>query len=348
MAKRAECPTGETWMSKTKDALEKQIVKKYGHVIRTGMDVFEESEQLQTIPVSPSIDLALGGGIKEGNWVILTGDPKSGKTTTALQFAATCQKKEHGSRPIIYLNAEGRLKSMNLGGISGLQPEKIKVIESESEPLTAEQYLDIAETYVRATPECVLIIDSVSSLIPSRELTDEITGQFRAGLPKILGSFTKRLSNVVPRQKAIIILITHFIANTTGYGKSKVSDSGNKIRYQVDTHMEIKSVKPWEMGGEQIGQMVTWKVLCSGAGGFPGGEAESWIRYGIGVDTTQELLHKGLEFGLINRSGAWYNFELEELSNTETKFQGQERLYSFLQENPSVSKTLEEKIKEAI
>ena len=80
-------------MSKTKDALEKQIVKKYGHVIRTGMDVFEESEQLQTIPVSPSIDLALGGGIKEGNWVILTGDPKIGKQPQPFSLPPHVKKK---------------------------------------------------------------------------------------------------------------------------------------------------------------------------------------------------------------------------------------------------------------
>ena len=112
--------------------------------------------------------------------------------------------------------------------------------------------------------------------------------------------------------------------------------------------MEIKSVKPWEMSGEQIGQMITWKILCSGAGGFPGGESESWIRYGIGIDTTQELLHKGLEFGFINRSGAWYNFEVDGISDTEAKFQGQEKLYSFLKENPDIAQKLESKIKEAI
>ena len=193
--------------------------------------------------------LALGGGVKEGSWVILTGDPKSGKTTTALQFAATCQSKEYGERPIVYINAEGRLKSMNLGGIKGLEKEKIKIVESEDEPISAEDYLDIVEKYVRAEPNCVVIIDSVSSLIPSRELMDEVSGQFRAGLPKILSNFTKRLGNVVPRQKSIIIMITHFIANTTGYGKTKIADSGVKIRYQVDTHLEIKNTRPWEAGG---------------------------------------------------------------------------------------------------
>ena len=348
-----------------------EVMKKYGKVVRSGNTVFDESENLEVIPVTPALDLALGGGIKEGSWVILTGDPKSGKTTTALQFAATCQSKEYGERPIVYINAEGRLKSMNLGGIKGLEKEKIKIVESEDEPISAEDYLDIVEKYVRAEPNCVVIIDSVSSLIPSRELMDEVSGQFRAGLPKILSNFTKRLGNVVPRQKSIIIMITHFIANTTGYGKTKIADSGVKIRYQVDTHLEIKNTRPWEAGGKQIGQMVNWRVLCSSAGGFPGGEAQSWIKYGIGIDRTQEIINMALEFGLVSKAGAWYkcDFVLEEEKNLTTpsvskllsdnevdssniesvtkffKFQGQERLYNFLEENFFLMEILENDIR---
>ena len=168
------------------DPTTKEIIKKYGEGVRSGSDVFEEIKNLKTIPVSPALDLALGGGIKEGSWVTLTGDPKSGKTTTALQFASTCQKKEYGSRPIIYLNAEGRLKAMNLEGVHGLDREGIKVVGTHEEPMSAEYYLNIAESYIRQTPNCVLIVDSISSLIPEKELIDDVNAQFRPSLPKLL------------------------------------------------------------------------------------------------------------------------------------------------------------------
>ena len=87
-----------------------KIFKEYGNIISSGLDVLEEKKNYKTISVSPAIDIALGGGIKEGSWLTLTGDPKSGKTTTALQIAANCQKE---GRPIIYLDVEGRLKDMN-------------------------------------------------------------------------------------------------------------------------------------------------------------------------------------------------------------------------------------------
>ena len=88
-----------------------KIFKDYGNIISNGLDVLEEKKNYKTISISPAIDIALGGGIKEGSWLTLTGDPKSGKTTTAMQIAANCQKE---GRPIIYLDVEGRLKDMIL------------------------------------------------------------------------------------------------------------------------------------------------------------------------------------------------------------------------------------------
>ena len=64
-----------------KQALKKQITKKYGEVMRSGADVFEEIKDLKVIPISPALDYGLGGGIREGSWVKMTGEPKTGKRT---------------------------------------------------------------------------------------------------------------------------------------------------------------------------------------------------------------------------------------------------------------------------
>ena len=45
----------------TKDLIKKQIQKKYGNIIRSGADVFEEIKDLQVIPISPALDYALVG-----------------------------------------------------------------------------------------------------------------------------------------------------------------------------------------------------------------------------------------------------------------------------------------------
>jgi recombination protein RecA len=315
-------------MAKTKTKSEKSItpsyldktIKEYGQILKKGSEVLKDKEDLQVISISPAIDVGLGGGVLEGSWITLTGDPKSGKTTTSMQIAKNCQELD---RTIIYLDVEGRLKKLNFE-LAGLDPEKMVVISPVDKPVSAEQFLDIAYKMM-SDPEyhgAVLIIDSISSLIPQKEL-DADFGSFRAGLPKILSIFTKKIGQLLPTQKGLIIAITHFIANTSGYGKAKMADGGNKIQYQVDTRMEItggggnSAVTPWmDNNGTQIGQIVNWKVLCSSMGS-PGDFIQSYIRYGHGIDKVKEIMSLGLDLGFVSKRGSWYTLDF--MLSTETK-----------------------------
>ena len=171
-----------------------KIIKDYGKIITTGTQVLESQKNKKVISVSPAIDIALGGGILEGSWLTLTGDPKSGKTTTAMQIAANCQKE---GRPVIYLDVEGRLKGMNFE-VADLDPAKMEIIQPEDEPLPAETFLDVAHKLMSNVDYdgAVLIIDSISSLLPAKELDGDFTPG-RAGLPKILSIFTKKMGQLL-------------------------------------------------------------------------------------------------------------------------------------------------------
>ena len=345
-----------------------KIIKEYGNIISSGTEILEERKNYKIISVSPAIDIALGGGIKEGSWLTLTGDPKSGKTTTAMQIAANCQKD---GRPIIYLDAEGRLKDMNFQ-IQDFDPDKMKVIHPDDKPLPAEDALDASHKLMSdaAYYGAVLIIDSISSLIPKKELDGDMTPG-RAGLPKVLSIFTKKMGQLLPRQRGLIIAVTHYIANTGGFGKAKMSDGGNKIQYQADTRMEIAgggekipAVTPWTNSNkERIGQVVNWKIICSSMGA-PGGQVQSWIRYGHGIDKEQELLMLAHDLGMIEKAGAWLtctfmldhtkvakeivptlNIEDDEAILKAFKFQGQDKLYTFFSNNPKLYDILEQSIK---
>lgn len=354
---------------KTPDYLEK-VIKDYGNIISNGLELLDQKKSYKVISVSPAIDIALGGGIREGSWVTLTGDPKSGKTTTAMQIAANCQKE---GRPIIYIDAEGRLKDLNFQ-IDGLDPSKMEVIHPDDKPLPAEDLLDIAYKLM-SSPEnhgAVLIIDSISSLIPAKELVGDMTPG-RAGLPKILSIFTKKIGQLLPRQRGLVIAITHYISNTAGFGKAKLADGGNKIQYQADTRMEIAhggektpAIQAWEVNKERVGQVINWKIICSSMGA-PGGNVQSYIRYGRGIDFAQEVFTLACDLGLVSKAGAWYtcNFmseckemakELEPNLNVDDeeavlkafKFQGESKVYEFFLQNKNVCDYVEKTIKEML
>ena len=185
------------------DVVSSNVVSNYGDVVRTGSEVLNNLNSLQVIGVSPALDIALGGGLREGSCVVMTGDPKSGKTTTALHFAAKCQKI---GKKIIYANTEGRLAKQNFEGIKGLDPEKILIVESTDDRiLSAEDFLNIIEYYINNEPECLIIVDSMSNMVPRDELQGEVRTGVRNALPRLLSMFFKRIGGSVTKNKTIII-----------------------------------------------------------------------------------------------------------------------------------------------
>ena len=98
--------------------------------------------------------------------------------------------------------------------------------------------------------------------------------------------------------------------------------------------------------------------------GAPGGQVQSYIRYGKGIDSTQEVLILACDLGLISKGGAWFTCdfvteckdlikEIDKDTNVEDdealmkayKFQGQDKLYAFLKQNPKLVDFLEAQIK---
>ena len=73
------------------DVVSNAIVKKYGDIVEEGTKVLKDLESFKNLSISPALDLALGGGLREGSVTIMAGDPKTGKTTTALYAAAKAQ-----------------------------------------------------------------------------------------------------------------------------------------------------------------------------------------------------------------------------------------------------------------
>jgi recombination protein RecA len=326
----------------SEDALEKLLKKKYGNIFTSGSNIIDKPKQI--IPVSPKIDVGLGGGVPEGSWFIISGKEKLGKSSLALNFCANAQKEEYGSRQCYYLDGEGRLGSKILNGIKGLDHEKLTVIKSEQgNILSAEKFLTIGEQLIKNKPNIVLVVDSASAMCSQSEMEgDEITGKGRNLGPKLLAEFTRKLANIVPVQNSIIIVIQHMIANTSGYGPAFMEDGGNKIKYQADVKLRGRTYSKWEQGNKQIGQIATWDVVYS-ALGPPGATIESYIRYGIGVDKTWELIDIAVDLDLIEKGGSW--FTLSYLDEPK-KIQGQNNVWEFLENQESEKKLLQEKVTE--
>jgi recombination protein RecA len=295
------------------------------------------------IPVSPIIDVMLGGGIPEGSFVIPTGPPKVGKTTFCLQFAANAQKKQYGGefcpegREVYIYNIEGRLKRRDLLGIHGLDINRVSVIESKpGQILSAEEYIETGERLINEKPGAVHIFDSFSQLCTKSRRTASYSDRFRDDTPLLLASFCKRICNVIPVNRCIVMGITHEIANQGGMpGQSPwVEASGRKVQFAVDVKMKATHATPWKVGKDetQIGQEVHWKCTSSAIGGP--GQCTSRLRYGYGLDKEAELIDIAPDLALLTKKGSWYTFA------DGTQMQGLDNARNYLIQNPEVFNTL--------
>lgn len=329
-------------------SLKDDVTKNFGdNIILSGNAIVDTKNII--IPFSPALDIVLNGGIPEGSFVVLTGQPKCGKTTSSLDFCATAQKPEYqgklkSPREVYYLNIEGRLKKRDLEGIPGLDLDRFHVIGSQQgKILHAEEYLQIAEKIINEIPGSVLIIDSYSALCTEAEITSEMDKMQRADGAKLLAKFCRKVANVIPVNKNIVIGITHLMGNPTGYGAEFKEKSGQAIAYQTDIKLRAKTFKPWTLSADssQIGQEIEWQVIYS-ALGPPGGNITSYLRYGQGIDKYMEAITLASDMGIIHKGGAWYTLSFLE---DKPKFQGTEKARQYLSEHPETYQDLVKNIK---
>jgi recombination protein RecA len=328
------------------DSLLKEIEKQYGKVVQTGEMVRDQKKQV--IPITPSLDVELGGGVPEGSWVISSGPEKTGKTCAALTFAANAQKPEYGRRNVHFLGIEGRLKSRDVQGIEGLRLDgQFFLYQSTKEKLlSAQNYLTIAEKAIKTDPGCVVIFDSASALCDEAELNEGIGYQNRGGANKLVAGFCRQMANVVPVMGSVVWLVMHVQKEQGPFGGWTESGS-KKALYQADVKIRCLFSRAWKVDDKQVGQQVNW-LIESSAIGPPGGKVESWLRYGIGYDRAYELLQLGEQLGLIAKSGAYYTLtymsgHLDLLGVPEwsdevaksVRAQGGEAVYQMLREHPA-------------
>lgn len=342
MAKKKE--TEAVTPNEFTDRLYAQIEKDYGAGIMAPGSVIAERKK-QVVPIGPALDVITSGGIPEGTWLGICGNPKTFKTVLALSICANAQKPEYGNKKIFYLNVEGRISSLHLKGIEGLcldAPKFNMVSSQKGRILTAQDYLTIGENILKNEPGCVLVIDSVSCLCDEREMNGGVGTETRGGGAKLFSQFVRNTTNVVPVNDCIVICLSHLISNTSGFGAQLVERSARALQYQYDGMLRSQIKTQWKSGESIIGAKVRWLCSCSQLGA-PGSTIESYFRYGKGLDALSELIEFGSAIGCIKKGGAWYSLaflgteeykhllpEGEEIP----KAQGAEKLYDILRENP--------------
>ena len=312
-----------------------QIEKQHGKgsIMRFNSDDIVPVEAIPTGSIG--LDIALGvGGVPRGRIVEIYGHEGSGKTTLTLHVVAEAQKMGGVAAFIDVEHAIDPLYARNIG----VDMDSVLI----SQPDTAEQALEIAETLIRSGAIDVVVVDSVAALAPSVEIEGEMGDAHVGVLPRLMSKALRKLSGVTNRSKTTVIF-TNQIRQKIGvmFGNPETTPGGLALKFHASVRLEVRRAEALKDGGETTGNRVRVKVVKNKVAP-PFTQVEFDIDFGKGISKVGDLIDVGVDKEIVRKSGAWFYYGEQRLG------QGKENAKNFLLENNEVRISIDKEIRSAL
>jgi recombination protein RecA len=310
-----------------------RIDKTYGKgtVMRLGDKQVLDVESISS--GSLGLDIALGvGGFPRGRVVEIYGPESSGKTTLAIHAIAECQK---AGGIAAFVDAEHAFDRTYAEAL-GVDTENLLI----SQPDNGEQALEITENLIRSGAIDIIVIDSVAALVPRSELEGEM-GDSQMGLQaRLMSQAMRKLTAAIGRTGCTCVFINQ-LREKIGvmFGNPETTTGGNALKFYASIRLDIRrngqALKDKE--GNVVGNHVKVKVVKNKVAP-PFRVAEFDIMYGEGISKAGEIVDMGVDFDIVQKSGAWYSYDEAKIA------QGRDAAKKFLLDNPEVADEIEQKI----
>jgi len=309
-----------------------QIEKQYGKGAIMKLGEKSGVRRVNTIPTgSIALDVALGvGGLPRGRVVEIYGPEASGKTTLALHIIAEAQKK---GGVAAFVDAEHGMDPARAEAI-GVNLDELLI----SQPDTGEQALEIVETLVRSGAVDVVAIDSVAALVPRAEIEGEMGDAMIGVQARLMSQALRKLSAAISKSKTVVIF-TNQIRHRIGvmFGNPEVTPGGLALKFYSSVRLDLRKIGIIKEGEIAIGSRHRARVVKNKVAP-PFRTAEFDIMNVAGISQSGNLIDVGVEFGIIEKSGAFFKF------NKTMIGQGREAAKAYLEEHPKIAKQIETEI----
>jgi len=311
------------------DAAISDIHKNYGDGAIMRLGDAQSKVKIGIIPTGAlALDLALGvGGIPRGRVVEIFGPESSGKTTLMLHVIANAQK---AGGLAAFIDAEHALDPAYAKKL-GVNLDDLLV----SQPDSGEEALTICETLARSNALDVIVVDSVAALVPKAELEGEM-GMATMGMQaRLMSQALRKLTAILNKSKTTCIF-TNQLREKVGvmFGNPETTPGGKALKFYASVRLDIRRKDTLkDAAGNATGNHVRVKVVKNKVAP-PFVEAEFDIVYNHGINKEGSILEVGIENGVVEKKGAWLQFEGELIG------QGKEAAQKALAEKPALAKKI--------
>jgi RecA/RadA recombinase len=268
------------------------------------------------------------GGIPGGSIIQLLGEPSHGKSTFAYDLIAQAQKR--GMKDVVVqgkpynavvLDIE-RSFNRHYAEIIGIDWRKVKIVRTPF----AEQSFSIAETFLRAGIQFVLV-DSIGMLVAADEEDKDYDDSERVAVEaKALGRFTKRV-NAFMGLDTLVVIINQYRANLKqmGHAPEKKAYGARVMQYANKLTIELRRT-----GSDGDRTHITAFIAKNKLGGRIGINTEFDIVSTEGIDYWQHVLKLAIEYGIVIKRAAYYYYPTFE--NFTHRVQGETKTDTFPQQ----------------
>lgn len=288
---------------------------------------------MESIPTGAlSLDIALGiGGVPRGRVIEIYGPESSGKTTLAQHIVAECQKK---GGIAAFIDAEHALDPEYARNL-GVNVDELLI----SQPDTGEQALEITEELVRSSAVDVIVVDSVAALVPKEEIEGAMEDKQMGLQARLMSKALRKLTSIVGKTNTTVIFINQ-LRQKIGvmYGNPETTTGGNALKYYASVRLDIRRTETLKKDDKEYGNHVRVKVVKNKVAP-PFRIAEFDIIFGKGISKTGCIVDMAVNFGIVNKAGAWFSYGEEKLG------QGRDKAIDYMNNNPEVLKEVEDKVR---
>jgi recombination protein RecA len=241
------------------------------------------------------------GGVPRGRIIEIYGPESAGKTAFSLHIIA-CAQKAGGLAAIV--DAEHALMLGHAKSI-GVDIDELII----SQPDYGEQALEVVDALAKTGAVDVIVVDSVSALVPKAELDGDM-GDAHMGLQaRLMSQAMRKLVGTASKSGTIIIFINQ-VRMKIGvmFGNPETTTGGNALKFYASLRFEVRRVSNTD-GGQiidpetknHLGHRMRIKNIKNKVGN-PYRETQVELMYADGfntrLDTVEYLLdHEGIIVG---------------------------------------------------
>ena len=268
-------------------------------------------------------------------------------TTTALDIVANYQQL-HPDREILFVDAENALDYAWAKKL-GVDTDILNIVQPKGQ--YAEEIFQIIHDAVDTGEVGLWVLDSIGVLVSQQEYDKTIEDKTYGGVSKPLTLFAKKIEMLMNRYNCTGIAINQIRENLNSSFGGTTTPGGKGFKHVCMVRMEFKKGQYIDEKGNTLtsncanpsGNIVLMNMkknkTCK-----PDRRVGSYtINYETGIDKLRDLIEMAVQFGIIDRHGAWFD-----IVDTETgeilhgKIQGQANVYALLQEDEELCKRVEE------